>query len=485
MAQQAVSAGSTMRRRAFFGLFDADGWSWASVKAFVWFVAIIFLLAYIPDRAYYITTASTIELGILAVSPVNLCPPENESLPCPAPAAAVRPWHPSPTELALPGPRTDGAAVQAGTRFYYVGGSDGQAASDKVFVTDTTTTGNIGQWREAPALPQARVDAAAVFLSGSIYVIGGTDASGGPTDTVWVGVTDQKTGDVTAWEPLKDAKGTELKLPAPRTGAAAVATPEGLIVLGGSDANGPTSNVWNSALDKDGKLGAWTPNADLAAPRTDVAALLQGDSVLVLGGADGSGPTSTVLRGTLAKTGDPKQGQVTAWATGTGTSNLPAPRTNAAVFSANAAVYLVGGADSQGPRSELYWAVPNAQGVIPEWKHLPQSDLPAEGLAGTAAVVSAGHAFLIGGTTANGVTASSARSNLAPRSPFFQLGLVGATVPGLKITGEIGEQLGWLAATLVGGGNFTLLLVIAWAMAHKEKTRELVGRFRARRRRHA
>ena len=26
------------RKRVFFGLFDADGWSWASVKAIFWFV---------------------------------------------------------------------------------------------------------------------------------------------------------------------------------------------------------------------------------------------------------------------------------------------------------------------------------------------------------------------------------------------------------------------------------------------------------------
>ena len=86
------------------------------------------LLGYIPDRAYYFTVFSTIDLGINVVSPINLCPPENKDLPCPVPAGAALPWEPSPPELGLPAPRTDGSAVQSGSNFLYVGGSDGTAA---------------------------------------------------------------------------------------------------------------------------------------------------------------------------------------------------------------------------------------------------------------------------------------------------------------------------------------------------------------------
>ena len=58
MAQQALGAGTAVpRRRALFGLLDADGWGWASVKAFVWLIIIIFMLGYLPDRAYYLTSA--------------------------------------------------------------------------------------------------------------------------------------------------------------------------------------------------------------------------------------------------------------------------------------------------------------------------------------------------------------------------------------------------------------------------------------------
>ena len=106
MAQQALGPGTAVpRRRALFGLLDADGWGWASVKAFVWLIIIIFMLGYLPDRAYYLTVGRTVDLGVLVWSPINLCPPTNEDLPCPAPAGALVPWQPSPQELNLPQPR--------------------------------------------------------------------------------------------------------------------------------------------------------------------------------------------------------------------------------------------------------------------------------------------------------------------------------------------------------------------------------------------
>lgn len=143
MAQQALGSGAMVpRKRAFFGLLEADGWTWAGLKAMAWLVIIIMLLGYIPDRAYNLTVKSTVELGKVIWAPVNFCSPENESLPCPAPVGAVVPWHLSPAEVALPEPRTDGGAVQVGTRLLFIGGSDGERASADVFVAQIVPVGN-------------------------------------------------------------------------------------------------------------------------------------------------------------------------------------------------------------------------------------------------------------------------------------------------------------------------------------------------------
>ena len=95
MAQYALPPGA-VKRRAVFGLLDADGWAWAAIKATFWFVFIIFVLGYVPDRAYYFTVSPTVDLGFNAISPVNMCPATNETLPCPAPAGAVIPWQIEP-----------------------------------------------------------------------------------------------------------------------------------------------------------------------------------------------------------------------------------------------------------------------------------------------------------------------------------------------------------------------------------------------------
>jgi hypothetical protein len=178
-------ASAPPRRRAFFGLFAADGWGWATAKALFWFVLIILLLGYLPDRAYYFTVQKTVDLGLLAWSPINLCPPENETLPCPAPTGATLPWHPSPAELNLPSARTDGAAAALGQTYLYVGGSDGTAATATVYVSHPVGTGNLDTWTEGPPLPEPRADAASVLVGTTLFILGGLDASGAPTQTAY------------------------------------------------------------------------------------------------------------------------------------------------------------------------------------------------------------------------------------------------------------------------------------------------------------
>ena len=163
-------------------------------------------------------------------------------------------------------------------------------------------------------------------------------------------------------------------------------------------------------------------------------------------------------------------------------ANLPAPRDDATGWTANGSIYLVGGKTADGPQRETYWSIPTSVGDIPEWKRLEVSDLPY-GLSGGSVIVTGPNAIIIGGEKAEGPVATSVRANTAPQSPFFQLGLVGATVPGLKIDGEIGQQLGYLNAAGAGTVNFVILLLIGWAFAHKERTREILDRV-FRRRRH-
>ena len=499
---KALPAGRPLRRRAMFGLLDAEGWAWATAKAFFWLLVLIITLGYIPDRAYYFVVSRTIELGILGWSPVNLCPPENgPDLPCPAPVGATLPWQASPAEVELPAARAQAAAAQLGTNVLVIGGLDGTEPTATTYRA-TIENGNIGTWSEGPELPEARANASIAILSGTAYLIGGVGPDGEPADTVWSIGLDPDSGQLGDWTELKIPPDKEdadpLLLPEGRAGAAVAAVTDGIVLAGGVGPDGnPTSTVWKSTLDAKGALGEFKEQPALLQPVTDASMALEGTFLWVYGGSDANGPTATVQRadyGTASTaTGSAAPEQPTAaatagepvpspaasgaavqgvvrWAAPTDPlGNLPAPRSGGAGFAANGALYLVGGSDGSSEQAQLYWAIPDASGNLPDgWHHLDATDLP-EGRADGAVVVSGSTAFVISGTVSGAATANTVRASLAPQEPFFQLGIAGVTVPALKIGGEIGQQLGYLAAAGVGTGNFVLLVAVGWAFNNRPK----------------
>jgi hypothetical protein len=310
-------------------------------------------------------------------------------------------------------------------------------------------------------------------------VIGGRDASGVPTDTVFAGTPDAESGRVTTWTESAD-----LKLPAPRADAAVVVSGDGIFLIGGRDAEGVVATVWQAPLNATtGALRAWRPNEPLADGRAGATAFLQGTHLFLYGGVDASGPTTAVVRGEVAAEGE-TIGQVTRWLAPTAEfadqTNLPIARAGAMGFVSNGILYHVGG---EGGAGELYWSVPDAEGNLTGWKTLPESDLPADlQLADAAPVVSGPHAFLVGGTVAGSPTQGVARASLTPPQPYFQVGLFYVVVPALGIQGEVGQQLSYLAAAGAATGNFVLLLLIGYAYNHKAQTKALWERFRNRRR---
>lgn len=480
MTQTALPAPRTVpqRKRVFFGLFDADGWAWATAKSLFWLVTMIMILGYLPDRAYYFTVQKTVDLGLLAWSPINFCPPENETLPCPAPQGATLPWHLGPEQVVLPAARTDGAAGILGQVYVYAGGSDGSKPVTDTYLTKAVGTGNIDAWTQGPALPEARADAAAVVVGNTLFLLGGYGPDGKATDTVY-SLTAATDGSIGGWK-VDDA----LKLPARRAGSAVAAISDGFIVLGGVDENGtPTRSVWKTQI-KDNKLSKFTEQSPLFEENVDGFAAHVGDVITLIGGRNASGnAVSTVQQGLVGgekATAEDPNAIIAQWRA-SASMNLPVARTNLAGFTANGVIYVQGGSDGTTPARETYWTTPDADGAVPSWSHLDQTDL-GEGLAGASAVVSGANGFLFGGSTAAGPIAVPARTNLAPQPPFFQLGILGATVPGLKLDGEVGQQIGYMNAALVGTVDFVLLILIGIAFAHRESVGHLIGRWRAARR---
>ncbi|MBA2253647.1 MAG: hypothetical protein H0W07_00855 [Chloroflexi bacterium] len=481
MAQRALPPGA-IRRRAFFGLLDADGWTAAFAKALFWFALIILLLGYIPDRAYYATVSPTIDVGYNAISPINFCDAGNKTLPCPAPPGSFVPWESSPPELALPAARVGATAVQSGENLYLVGGRvNGQPTAD-VVGSRVTSDGNLDTWKPAAALPEARADAAIVGFGGVPYVIGGVDQAGSPTDTVFQGVLEN--GALTGWQAV-DA----MKLPQPLADASAVSTAAGLYLFGGRAGGAPVATVYRSVLDTKARppaLKAWEeqPVLVMPEPRADAPAVSAGKYIYVLGGEGPQGPTNSIFRLELDTEGNPRLGSggeaPLGWAQPTAEQSaqlLPGAVVAPNAYAANSALYAIGGTDPAGnPVNTTYWAVPDpATGNIPEWKHLDAMDLPQARRGGALSVVGS-FAFLIGGETAEGAQTGTLRANVSPKPPFFRLGMFGATLPALSIKGEIGQQLGYINAFSIGLLNFTILVIIGVAMSHREGTQRFMSR---------
>ena len=165
---------------------------------------------------------------------------------------------------------------------------------------------------------------------------------------------------------------------------------------------------------------------------------------------------------------------------------LPEPRYGHTTFTNSGAIYVIGGYDANGaPAASDFWTVPSpTNGTIREWLRRDETDLPGARAEAAAALVGQ-HVFIIGGTTGgNAFDTTSLRADVAPRLPFFRLGLFGITVPALSIKGEIGQQLGYIIAGSAALGNFVLLTAVGWMYSHRRETFRFFqwisrGRFRA------
>ena len=481
-APRALESGNVPPKRVLFGLLDASGWGWAGVRAILWTLVIILMLGYIPDRAYYLTVSPTVELGLNGLSLVNICPAENEGLPCPAPNGALLPWK-GGTATDLPGGGVGGGLVQAGAHLYYLGGGSG---TTETAVAEVGPDG-LSTWSAGAPLPAPRTDVAAAFFAGQAYVVGGATRDVKATTSVYVGMPDVTTGLISTWTPS-----TTLELPNARSGAALVAVSDGLILIGGRDANGVAqTSVWKAALQSSGDLAPWAPLMELPVARADAAAALVGDALYVWGGseAEAAVATNVTLRGDLAvaqspatghsapaSTPDPAQGEtpigeVYRW-TAEG-ALLPAPRVGAALWAANGTLYVAGGVAEDGSAvTSTYWIAPTAAGLTGEWATITQDDLPVDNARiGAHGIVLGGHAVLIGGVSPStlAIANSTLIADISPKAPVFRLGLFGLTVPGLAIEGEVGQQLGYLSAAGAWTLNFILLLVAAVAYAQRER----------------
>jgi hypothetical protein len=274
-------------------------------------------------------------------------------------------------------------------------------------------------------------------------------------------------------------------MPVALSQASVVVGTSGFVLIGGLDASGaPVSDVhvaWVDEVSGGSRLLGWQPlEVALPEPRAAAAAGLVGEFVYVIGGTGVDGAaTDSVFRLELAGQGAATDatGEVEGWAIPPDDSNLPSPRAHAVTFTASGTIYVIGGQDADGTyQTSSLWVVPDTTtgDFTGGWHQLTQTDLPTP-IARAPMVGVGSTAFIFGGQNDDGLSDASLRAGLAPRAPFFQLGIAGATIPALSIKGEIGQQLGYMNAMGVGTVNFIVLIIIALFLSRPRAAHRVIA----------
>jgi hypothetical protein len=111
-------------------------------------------------------------------------------------SGALTAWQ---TANPLPGPLRSLTLTAANGYLYAVGGSSGSSVSAQVYRAKINADSSLGSWQTLGVLPQPRERHAAVVYGGRLVVLGGLNASGGSTNTVYAARLNAD-GSLGAWE---------------------------------------------------------------------------------------------------------------------------------------------------------------------------------------------------------------------------------------------------------------------------------------------
>ncbi len=226
------------------------------------------------------------------------------------------------------------------------------------------------------SLPSERSNFSLVAYSGYLYAIGGVDASGTRTNTVYIAKIGAN-GEPRLWHPTdtnpdnwvywyQDANITSV-----RSDFTATAYNNRLYLIGGRSSSGPVSTVEIADITPTGKLGAWSASTALPSNVYGHGAAIYNDRIYVLGGSNsiGGAPSNTVRYNKINT-----DGTLNNWVQ---TTNLPQGRftgggTMAAIWGAY--IYVSSGCSTvngsgycTGVHSNIQLASINADGSLDAW----------------------------------------------------------------------------------------------------------------------
>jgi N-acetylneuraminic acid mutarotase len=175
---------------------------------------------------------------------------------------------------AMPGPRSQAAAVTRGTSIYIVGGYDGQRLVAPTYAYEA----NADRWRQVAPIPTTRDHLAAAMIVGRICAIGGRELS----LTTNLATFECYDPGADRWEAVPDA-------PTARGGVGAAAVGDRLVFAGGEQPSGTYKEV--ELFDPGAR--AWSRLPDLPTPRHGIGVVAVGRIVYVMSGGPTPGGSQT------------------------------------------------------------------------------------------------------------------------------------------------------------------------------------------------
>ncbi|MDB5175475.1 MAG: hypothetical protein JWM81_333 [Candidatus Saccharibacteria bacterium] len=304
-----------------------------------------------------------------------------------ASAGSTEPW--STSTNALPLGTTNNTSVAYNGYVYVIGGYTSGGISGTTYYAKLNSDGTVGAWNTSPStLPQPVAAATSVLYNGYVYVIGGRDNTNNYINTVYYAKLNSD-GTVGAWStsastlPQVDATATSV-------------TYNGYVYVMGGYAGGTGGHydldaVYYAKLNSDGSVGAWSTSSNVLPQAAHYATSISDNGyVYVMGGITFSGTQQDAVY--YAKLNS--DGSVGAWST---SSNVLPQATDGATVALNDDyVYIMGGENSSGRTSAIYYAKLNSDGTVGAWS-TNANNLP-QGAPGANAVAYNGYLYVLGGS---------------------------------------------------------------------------------------
>lgn len=150
-------------------------------------------------------------------------------------------------------------------------------------------------------LPAPRTNFSLVAYNGFLYALGGKDASGNPTNSIYVAKIGAN-GEPQLWHPTDSNKNNWVywysagTLSSTRSDSAAVAYNNRIYLLGGRSSGGPVNTSEYADINPTGTLGSWTAGTTLPSATYGHSAQIYNDRLYIVGGASsvGGAPTGNV-----------------------------------------------------------------------------------------------------------------------------------------------------------------------------------------------